>query len=418
VIVAVERHIAFTPLTCLLARLPGVFLAVACVVMAVCAVGAEKEEITRVACPSCGECIGLESGTEAVKCKCGTAIDAKALLARKAEHLRRFEQVSPAEAKTRGCLSCHKDIGVISPKMSFIRSIGGTGKRCVVCHEGDAEAHTRATAHRALIPNPGNMWIVAERKGCGKCHGRNGTVQKVTSRATGPLPQGNHVYRVERSLMSTTMGILNNTLAANGLLPVGVRKYANLSLREPPLPRRVLKLVHRVLGWVFVAGYVAWLFVMAPLYLANGPMISLPYAIHAYLGCALFVLLLVKLCIVWFFKKYYAALPVLGYTVYAAAFLVVGFSGSNDILLWLSGPNVTVKAGTRDRSVSAALGRDVLCRKCAHCRELDRVYLYRKSEEEWRLTVKRMRAKDSGLISRDQADHIVGFLASELGRAE
>ena len=51
----------------------------------------------------------------------------------------------------------------------------------------------------------------------------------------------------------------------------------------------------------------------------------------------------------------------------------------------------------------------------ATCHSLKPVYLYRKSEEEWRLTVARMRAKDLGLTSECQADSIVGYLASELG---
>jgi len=151
----------------------------------------------------------------------------------KAAHLQPFREVSKALAGEQGCLSCHEGIGIIHPKMAFIRSIGGKGKGCVVCHEGDAEATDRSAAHKTLVPNPGNMWIVAQYKGCGKCHSRKASVMKVTSFASDPLGQSHHVYRVERSLMSTTMGILSNTLSANGLLPIGVRRYANLSLEDP-----------------------------------------------------------------------------------------------------------------------------------------------------------------------------------------
>ena len=168
-----------------------------------------------------------------VRCKCGAEIDAAAILSRKAEHLKRYAEVAPSAAQERGCLSCHEGIAIINPKMSFIRAIGGKGKGCVVCHEGDAQARTRQAAHKELIPNPGNMWVAAQFKGCGKCHSRNATVLPVTSYASGPLGQSHHVYRVERSLMSTTMGILNNTLAANGLLPIGTRKYANVDLDDP-----------------------------------------------------------------------------------------------------------------------------------------------------------------------------------------
>ena len=56
--------------------------------------------------------------------------------------------------------------------------------------------------------------------------------------ASDPVGQRYHVYRVERSLMSTQMGILNNAMAANGLIPIGKRPYANFDCDDPlgPVP--------------------------------------------------------------------------------------------------------------------------------------------------------------------------------------
>ncbi len=191
-----------------------------------------------IACPSCGAFIDLEKGNGAFLCSCGKEVDLPAVRAKRAEHLGKFQSVPTSGARGQGCLGCHAGIEVIHPRMAFIRSIGGKGKGCVICHEGDAEATERAAAHTALVPNPGNMWVVARHKGCGKCHSRKATVMEVTSFASDPLGQDHHVYRVERSLMSTTMGILSNTLCANGLLPIGVRKYANLTMEDPlgPVP--------------------------------------------------------------------------------------------------------------------------------------------------------------------------------------
>ena len=103
------------------------------------------------------------------------------------------------------------------------------------------------------------------------------------------------------------------------------------------------------------------------------------------------------------------------FTVGYLAFIVVGFSGLQRVVLWAEGPMVTIRSGDAQRTVSAAVGRDLLQTKCARCHSLKPVYLYRKPEEEWRLTVARMRAKDLGLTSECQADSIVGYLASELG---
>ena len=85
------------------------------------------------------------------------------------------------------------------------------------------------------------------------------------------------------------------------------------------------------------------------------------------------------------------------------------------MVLWAEGPMVTIQSGDAQRTVSAAVGRDLLRSKCARCHSLKPVYLYRKSEQEWRLTVNRMVEKDTGSTTECQADSIVGYLASELG---
>jgi hypothetical protein len=178
---------------------------------------------------------------------------------------------------------------------------------------------------------------------------------------------------------------------------------------------RHLRTTHRTLGWCFTAGYVAFLVVMIPKWTSNGPLLPAPFVVHATLGLLLFPLLLVKHLVVRVFKKYFPVLPHLGVILFTIAFVVVGLTGLQRILLWAEGPMVRIQSGDTQRTVSAAVGRDLLQSKCARCHFLKPVYLYRKSEEEWRLTVARMRAKDPGLTSECQADSIVGYLASKLG---
>ncbi len=93
----------------------------------------------------------------------------------------------------------------------------------------------------------------------------------------------------------------------------------------------------------------------------------------------------------------------------------MGLTGLHQIFLWAEGPRVTIGSEGAKAKVSIALGRNLLQDKCSRCHPLKSVYLYRKSEEEWRLTVNRMRAKDRGLTSSEQAAHIVGYLANRLG---
>lgn len=177
---------------------------------------------------------------------------------------------------------------------------------------------------------------------------------------------------------------------------------------------RHLRTTHRIFGWLFSAGYVAFLVIMIPKLTSNGPLLPTPLVTHATLGLVLFPLLLVKHLVVRVFKKYFPALPYLGVILFTFAIAVVGFTGLQRMILWAEGPMVTIQSGDTRRTVSAAVGRDLLQNKCGRCHALKPVYLYRKTEDEWRLTVNRMRAKDPGLTSECQADPIVGYLVNEL----
>jgi hypothetical protein len=296
-----------------------------------------------VQCPACGAFIGLEEAGGVFLCGCGHETDLAATRTTKAVHLEDFRSLPSPEAAQQGCLGCHQGIEVIHPKMAFIRSIGGKGKGCVICHEGDAEASERSAAHETLVPNPGNLWIVAQYKGCGKVHSRKATVMKVTSFASDPVGQDHHVYRVEGSLMSTTMGILSNTLSANGLLPIGERKYANFAL-EDPLTSVPVAGTKTDKNWVARA-------------IREGAIDCLPRVERL--------------------------------VTYPEA-----------VKLW---------------GEPAAMMVDYYRKECARCHSLKPVYLYRKSEQEWRLTVNRMVAKDIGSETECQAHSIVGYLASALG---
>jgi len=52
--------------------------------------------------------------------------------------------------------------------------------------------------------------------------------------------------------------------------------------------------------------------------------------------------------------------------------------------------------------------------KCARCHNLELLYKGKRTEQEWRNTLKRMKNYDKALIlSEDHIDHIVGYLLLE-----
>lgn len=175
----------------------------------------------------------------------------------------KFEEVSAELAMEKGCLSCHEGIEPIHPKMSpiinalakdhFLRKFG-EGKGCAICHEGNPNATTKKDAHDELIPNPGNMWVVSRGLGCGKCHSEEGILKSIqtkplpepaggsighiTSRVTDPQGVGNHIYRMQRGLMSLEFGKASHTLMSNGIHPKGEYLYADFDMDDPdgPIP--------------------------------------------------------------------------------------------------------------------------------------------------------------------------------------
>lgn len=171
----------------------------------------------------------------------------------------RFDLVDSGTARVKGCLSCHEGIETISERMQpFLLAYAGNkiGYECVVCHEGQPSATTTPEAHAGLIPNPSNMWALAEGRGCAKCHSERGALTTLMGkplkeaaggelmpwRSTRTDPSGatgsNHVYRMQRALMALETGKANKTLSSNGVIPKGTFPYANFDMDDPdgPIP--------------------------------------------------------------------------------------------------------------------------------------------------------------------------------------
>ena len=121
-------------------------------------------------------------------------------------------EVTEAEAKEKGCLSCHDGIEDIreqsSPMMIQVKALGasaGDPGGCVTCHGGTPTATTAEAAHqgapetlkpKTFYPDPGSVWIAEDT--CGQCH-------------------QNYAYRLERSLMNTEAGKIQGNLHTWGL---------------------------------------------------------------------------------------------------------------------------------------------------------------------------------------------------------
>jgi hypothetical protein len=88
-----------------------------------------------------------------------------------------------------GCYTCHQGIERISNNHRF---------SCVRCHGGNRRSSSLPNAHKGLVSNPSSAKNAP--RFCGKCH-------------------GDHVRKVERSLMSTAKRMVNITRYAWGAQP-------------------------------------------------------------------------------------------------------------------------------------------------------------------------------------------------------
>lgn len=175
-----------------------------------------------------------------------------------------------------------------------------------------------------------------------------------------------------------------------------------------------LRWFHRISGGLFSLGYLVFALSMIPKYQGNAPFLTNSLAFHAFLGAALFPLLFLKHYIVRIAKRYSPSLPYLGMTIIVVTFLVVSFSGINNMILWIKGPKIIVQSSGSTRFLSAAIGRDILYMKCARCHGTMALYKNIKDESHWRSTISRMKRYDKGLyLSEDQIDYIVGYLLLE-----
>ncbi len=169
-----------------------------------------------------------------------------------------YEKVDPALAKEKGCRSCHSGIDVINDTMQpHLLAVvkGKKGYECTVCHEGKADAATKAEAHAGFWPNPSSMWVASVGKGCGKCHSGKGKLTTVMTKKIADGPKGggvlqvesklsdpsgltgtNHIYRMARGLMALETGKATKTMSSNGVIEKGTFPYSNFDMDDPDGP--------------------------------------------------------------------------------------------------------------------------------------------------------------------------------------
>lgn len=119
---------------------------------------------------------------------------------------------------------------------------------------------------------------------------------------------------------------ITNSLLAFSLLGLGIINAIFISFvigRVPPAKHPgFFRMAHRITGYIFLALY---LFIGAVMFkkLAGFNMLPPKATIHSYIGISIFSLLLIKICINRFFKKFYSRLSVYGAMLLIAVYLQI-----------------------------------------------------------------------------------------------
>ncbi|MBI2472462.1 MAG: hypothetical protein HYV59_14675 [Planctomycetes bacterium] len=212
---------------------------------------------------------------------------------------------------------------------------------------------------------------------------------------------------------------LTTSLLAIGLLITGIVAVALIltllgRIKTTQHPK-FFRWAHRIAGYVFIVLYLFICVIMFQKFTSNSAALSAKDAIHAYLGIIVFPMIIVKICIVRLFKKYYLRLPVYGMIIMIAVFMTVTLSAGYFMLSTARSQYITLSEKGRLVRINVNIGRKVVQQKCSTCHSLERVFSYVKTESGWRDYVSRMREKDPAMLSDRETLEAVGYLVKNLG---
>ncbi|KKO21234.1 MAG: hypothetical protein DCC43_11235 [Candidatus Brocadia sp.] len=177
---------------------------------------------------------------------------------------------------------------------------------------------------------------------------------------------------------------------------------------------RYFRWVHRISGYLFFSLY---LFLSVVMFQKLEGLSVLPpkAAIHAYIGIAILPLIIIKIGIARFYKKFYKSLPVYGVILMIAVFLQIPLHAGLYLISTIRSQYIALSDKGRLVRVNIRIGREIVRQKCVICHSLERVYAHVKSEADWRDYVARMRAKDPAFMNDREALNALGYLVKNLG---
>ncbi|WKZ19517.1 MAG: DUF6529 family protein [Candidatus Jettenia sp. CY-1] len=127
---------------------------------------------------------------------------------------------------------------------------------------------------------------------------------------------------------------ITNSLLACSLLGIGIIGtlfiLTLIGRTNPPKHPNFFRWAHRITGYIFFAFY---LFIATIMFKKLGEFNLLPpkATVHAYIGISIFAMIIIKICIARFYRKFYSSLPIYGILTIIAVYLQIPLYAGYDI---------------------------------------------------------------------------------------
>jgi mono/diheme cytochrome c family protein len=135
-----------------------------------------------------------------------------------------------------------------------------------------------------------------------------------------------------------------------------------------------LRKMHKMLGLIFFILFIVLGIMGSRFWASTGDGISTRAVLHAVLAVGLFVIFILKIMIIQFYKQFLRIAPTLGMTVFCLSFIVFFISGGYYALRAISTTDLpTEKTPLQDAQIQGdiGVGRALFDTKCASCHYTD-----------------------------------------------
>ena len=204
-----------------------------------------------------------------------------------------------------------------------------------------------------------------------------------------------------------------SALSALFVIMAAVQVWLMLEVTGRAKPRfnpRIMSRIHRVNGYLFIALYLVFLYVMIKRVAGANEPLDTKGILHMALAVSIIPILVVKILIVRYYPKSFDIVPLMGIALLVVTTSLVSITGGYFFIKSASAKYVSTFDPDSDH-LDVDVGREMVIQKCNRCHDLTRVFTMVKTPEEWIATINRMTQHDPTWINTGQIDQIVYFLS-------